>query len=196
MGGGTVKDEIVRELEKRGYKTDYKVLNASQHGVPQKRERVFFIANKLGKDNIFPEHKKEVTNVGSVLNNIKGENHEPRELKGATLERVKLIKQGENWTSLPKKLQTKSVHSGAYGRINPNEPSRTLTTRFDTPSVGYVTHPYENRTLTVREGARIQTFPDSYVFRGNRMSQYRQVGNAVPVQLASEVAKGIKKMLQ
>lgn len=196
MANGSIKDEIIDELEKRGYKADYKILNASQHGVPQKRERVFFIANKIDKENIFPKPKKEIMNVGTALENIKGKNHEPRELKGVTLERVKLIKQGKNWMSLPPNLQTKSIHSGAYGRINPSEPSRTLTTRFDTPSVGYVTHPVEDRTLTVREGARIQTFPDSYEFKGNRMSQYKQVGNAVPVTLASEVAKGIKKMLE
>ena len=90
---------------------------------------------------------------------------------------------------LPKHLQTKSIHSGAYGRIDPDNPSRTLQTRFDSPPVGYVTHPYEERTLTVREGARIQTFPDSYVFTGKKMQQYKQVGNAVPVGLGKAIGK-------
>ena len=58
-----------------------------------------------------------------------------------------------------------------------------------------MTHPYENRTITVREGARIQTFPDEFEFLGTKMSQYKQIGNAVPVQLAYEVSKGVKKML-
>ena len=108
---------------------------------------------------------------------------------------LEYLKPGDNWTKLPKRLQTGSIHSGAYGRINPNLPSRTLTTRFDTPSVGFVTHPFENRTITVREGARIQTFPDDFEFLGTKMSQYKQIGNAVPVQLAYEVSKGVKKML-
>ena len=58
-----------------------------------------------------------------------------------------------------------------------------------------MTHPYENRTITVREGARIQTFPDDFEFLGTKMSQYNQIGNAVPVQLAFEVSKGVKRML-
>ena len=70
-------------------------------------------------------------------------------LTGKVLERVKLIKPGYNWKSLPKYLQTGSKHSGAYGRLDPNKPSRTLTTRFDTPPGGYVTHPTENRAITV-----------------------------------------------
>ena len=108
---------------------------------------------------------------------------------------MQLIKPGANWQNLPQNLQTKSVHSGAYGRMDPNKPSRTLTTRFDTPSVGYVTHPVEDRTLTAREGARIQTFPDDFIFIGTKAQQYRQIGNAVPVRLAFEISKSIRIML-
>ena len=100
-----------------------------------------------------------------------------------------------NWKSLPKELQTGSKHSGAYGRLDPNKPSRTLTTRFDTPPGGYVTHPTEDRAITVREGARIQGFPDDFIFIGNRISQYRQVGNAVAVGVSRALAKSIKEML-
>ncbi len=109
--------------------------------------------------------------------------------------RINLISPGNNWTCLPKHLQTKSNHSGAYGRLDPDKPSRTLTTRFDSPPVGYVTHPTESRTLTVREGARIQCFPDDFVFLGPKVSQFKQVGNAVPVALSRALAKSVKKML-
>ena len=194
---GEIMKEILISFESRGYKADYKLLNAADYGVPQARQRVVIIANRIGQENIFPEKHQNKIPVSVALKNIpdNANNHEKRYLSGKTLERVKLIKPGQNWTSLPEELQTKSIHSGAYGRIDPTKPSKTLTTRFDTPSVGYVTHPEENRTLTVREGARIQTFPDTFVFTGARMQQYKQVGNAVPVKLGYELSKGIKKML-
>lgn len=195
--GGEIMKEILISFENHGYKADYKLLDASDYGVPQARQRVVIIANRIGQDNIFPEKHQNKIPVSEALSNIPkdAKNHEKRYLTGKTLERVKLIKPGQNWTYLPMELQTKSIHSGAYGRIDPSKPSKTLTTRFDTPSVGYVTHPEEHRTLTVREGARIQTFPDNFVFTGARMQQYKQVGNAVPVKLGYEISKGIKAML-
>lgn len=195
---GEIMKEILISFEDRGYKADYKLLNASDYGVPQARQRVVIIANKINQENIFPEKHQNIVPVSEALKSIpdNAKNHEKRYLTGKTLERVRLIKPGQNWTFLPEDLQTKSIHSGAYGRIDPSKPSKTLTTRFDTPSVGYVTHPEEDRTLTVREGARIQTFPDSFIFTGARMKQYKQVGNAVPVKLGYELSKGIKKMLE
>ncbi len=198
MNGGRIKDEIIEGLSSLGYKVDWKVLNAADYGAPQTRQRVFFIGNRLGVKNIYPTptHKVEqYTKVGEVLGDVPLTNHEPRKLEGIVLERVKLIKPGQNWTALPKHLQTKSNHSGAYGRLDPNKPARTLTTRFDSPPVGYVTHPYEHRTLTVREGARIQGFPDTFEFQGPIMQQYKQVGNAVPVYFSRALADSITVML-
>ncbi len=106
--------------------------------------------------------------------------------------RMKMIKQGQNFRDLPTQLQTKSVHSGAWGRLEPEGLSPTITTRFDTPSVGRVIHPFQNRSLTVREAARIQSFPDNFIFYGSRTSQGKQVGNAVPPL----VAKAISFMFQ
>lgn len=194
---GEVVKDIILSFQNRGYEADFKLLDASDYGVPQARERVIIMANNIGVKNIFPKKKKKKVSVGEAIENIPDDapNHEKRKLTGITLKRVQMLKPGENWTSLPKELQTKSIHSGAYGRIDPTKPAKTLTTRFDTPSVGYVTHPTEDRTLTVREGARIQTFPDDFVFCGPRMKQYKQVGNAVPVKLSYALSGGVKAML-
>ena len=74
--------------------------------------------------------------------------------------------------------------------------SVTITTRFDTPSSGRFTHPYLDRAITVREAARIQSFPDSFIFTGTKSSQMKQVGNAVPPRLASAIATVIKKDME
>lgn len=119
-------------------------------------------------------------------------NNKPKH-NNIALSRIKQISCGENWTSL-KDEHIKSVHSGAYGRLEKNGVAPTVTTRFDTPSGGGFIHPIENRTLTPREGARIQSFPDDYKFIGNKTSVYKQIGNAVPPKMAYFIAEMIKKI--
>ncbi|MEB5952681.1 DNA cytosine methyltransferase [Enterococcus innesii] len=108
-----------------------------------------------------------------------------------TVEILKMIKPGETMKNLPKKFQTKSVHSGAYGRMLKNEPSYTLTTRINTPSVGRITHPVDNRTITPREAARIQSFPDSYRFIGDITTVGIQIGNSVPPLLGKAIGSSV-----
>ena len=110
------------------------------------------------------------------------------------LERIAKIKINENFTALNESI--KSVHSGSYGRLDPNGISPTITTRFDTPSGGRFIHPFEDRTLTPREAARIQSFPDDFEFTGNRTSICKQIGNAVPPKLAYFFGEMIKGVLE
>ena len=89
-------------------------------------------------------------------------NHSRSRHSKVAVERMSKIKNGENYTALNEQIN--SVHSGSYGRLCWNEQASTITTRFDTPAGGRFIHPDEDRTLTPREAARIQSFPDSYVF--------------------------------
>ena len=99
----------------------------------------------------------------------------------------------ENYTALDENI--KSIHSGSYGRLNPNGIAPTITTRFDTPSGGKFIHPFENRTLTPREAARIQSFPDSFEFVGTKSNICKQIGNAVPPLLGKAIGLAVKKAL-
>lgn len=109
-------------------------------------------------------------------------NHNKSNHSKKTLERIKQIKVNENYTIL--KEEIKSIHSGSYGRMSKEGVSVTITTRFDTPSGGKFIHPTEDRTITPREAARIQSFPDHYKFYGSRSSVCKQIGNAVPPKLS------------
>jgi len=109
-------------------------------------------------------------------------NHNKTQHSTKALERIKKININENYTSLDENI--KSIHSGSYGRLDPDSVAPTITTRFDTPSGGRFIHPYENRTITPREAARLQSFPDSFTFVGNKTSVCKQIGNAVPPKLA------------
>lgn len=108
-------------------------------------------------------------------------NHNTPNHSQITIERMRKIGNGENFNVLNEDI--KSVHSGAYGRLSWEEIAPTITTRFDTPSGGRFIHPTEHRTLTPREAARIQSFPDDFIFYGSKSSICRQIGNAVPPKL-------------
>lgn len=109
------------------------------------------------------------------------------------LERLSMIPPNEGKNVLPKEHLTKSIYSGTWTRMRKNEVSVTITTRFDTPSSGKFTHPFLDRAITVREAARIQSFPDEFRFIGNKSSQMKQVGNAVPPFLSAAIAEVIMK---
>ena len=134
------------------------------------------------------EYEKYLSCDEPVLKNHKQTNHSK-----LAVERMKKINNGENYTSLDEQIN--SVHSGSYGRLCWDEQAPTITTRFDTPAGGRFIHPVENRTLTPREAARIQSFPDDFVFYGNRTSICKQIGNAVPPKVSYFLAKLVKNIL-
>ena len=135
----------------------------------------------------YPYVQVQMTNNGNTYN------HTPHHHTQKAIERMSRIKIDENYTSLNEDI--KSIHSGSYGRLNPHGIAPTITTRFDTPSGGKFIHPYQNRTISPREAARLQSFPDSFEFVGNQSSICKQIGNAVPPKLAYYLAIMIKEVL-
>lgn len=123
-------------------------------------------------------------------------NHVATNHSALALERLSLIPPNSGKEVLPEEHLTKSIFSGTWTRMRKDETSVTITTRFDTPSSGKFTHPFLNRAITVREAARIQSFPDYFRFVGKKGSQMKQVGNAVPPLLAKAVAHVIIKDLE
>lgn len=140
--------------------------------------------------NLVPKNhfQKFLSNPNGTTTNHNATNHSK-----FVIERMKKVLIDENFSVLDENI--KSIHSGSYGRMNPNTVSATITTRFDTPSGGRFTHPFENRTITPREAARIQSFPDSFEFIGSKTSIHKQIGNAVPPKLAYFIAIMIRRIL-
>lgn len=129
-------------------------------------------------------------------------NHEAPKLSKINLERLKYIKPGGNWTDIPDdmlpkgmQLARKSDHTKRYGRVEPDGLASTILTKCD-PHWGAFFHYEQERSFTVREAARIQSFPDHYIFTGSQAEQFAQVGNAVPPLLAEAVGLAIKSILQ
>ncbi|HAS8429720.1 TPA: DNA cytosine methyltransferase [Vibrio vulnificus] len=129
-------------------------------------------------------------------------NHSCSGLGKVNLERIKYIPQGGNWTDIPHDMLPKGMqrarrsdHTKRYGRLHPEGMCSTILTKCD-PHWGAFVHPTQDRVLSIREAARIQSFPDSYIFSGTIAQQYEQVGNAVPPLMAKAIGEEIIKMLR
>ncbi|HDR1025327.1 TPA: DNA cytosine methyltransferase, partial [Pasteurella multocida] len=146
--------------------------------------------NESGEVNILEyncKYQKYLKGIGN-----KTFNHSSTKHSSKAVDRIKQLEADQNFKSLDEQIN--SIHSGSYGRLNYSGVSNTITTRFDTPSGGKFIHPEYNRTLTPREAARIQSFPDDFHFIGSKTSVCKQIGNAVPVKIAyfyANVAKDI-----
>ncbi|KAA6328503.1 DNA (cytosine-5)-methyltransferase 1 [termite gut metagenome] len=219
MGKGVIKDSIIEDFENLGYKVVYKVLLASEYGVPQNRKRAFFVGTKNNQEFVFPgptkgKHitakeaisdlpEKSITDGTTYNTHPKSDyqklirensrgiyNHEITNHNEQTVNIISLVPDGGNYKDLPKELQQTRNVNIAWTRLDSKKPSFTI----DTGHRHHFHYEY-NRVPTVRESARIQSFPDTFIFLGSKTSQYKQVGNAVPPLLAKKIAKKIKKYL-
>lgn len=135
------------------------------------------------------DYQRYLSGNNSILTNHVKSNHSEK-----AIQRMSQIGNGQNYTELQETIN--SVHSGSYGRLCWDEAAPTITTRFDTPAGGRFIHPVENRTLSPREAARIQSFPDDFVFYGAKREISRQIGNAVPPKISYFLARFIEKILE
>jgi DNA (cytosine-5)-methyltransferase 1 len=202
--GETFKS-ILSLFENNGkYKIYHKVLNAKDYNVPQKRERILIVGVKASIKASFsyPEKSAQTVLLKDVLTDV------PKSI-GATYPEhkaavMKLVPQGGCWVDLPEDIQKSYMGEkglaagggkrGMARRLSMNEHCLTLTTSPCQKQTERC-HPIETRPLNVREYARIQTFPDTYIFEGGMANIYKQIGNAVPVKLALAIGNAVKKFL-
>ena len=154
---------------------------------------------KSGEGDEFFKYPSKPSNAYQTLlrKGSKGvHNHVSTNHSQIALKRLALIPENGGKEHLPKHHLTKSIYSGTWTRLKAHEQAPTITTRFDTPSSGQFTLPKQDRCLTVREAARIQSFPDSFIFTGGKSTQMLQVGNAVPPLMAFAIGKELMKALR
>jgi DNA (cytosine-5)-methyltransferase 1 len=196
--------EFLELLDGLNYSYAYKTVMAYHYGVPQSRRRLILIASRLGEID-FPcethgpnaKNKKLPTVWESIskLPRLKaGEahpkiaNHRAANLSPLNLKRIAATPRGGGRTKWPKRLQLEchknhDGHTDVYGRMEKYKPATALTTRCNSLSNGRFGHPTQNRAISLREAACLQTFPMTFEFQGNLASVARQIGNAVPVEL-------------
>ncbi len=219
MGNGIIRESIVGDFSKIGYSVVHKVLLAADYGVPQNRRRAIFVGmlnyrtfefpNPTVKDVItckdaisdlpecsLPEGSPYPTPAQSEFQFLMRRgctavyNHEITEHSDKTKAIIAMVPDGGNYKDLPLDLQmTRKVHI-AWTRLNSSRPSITI----DTGHFHHFHYLY-NRVPSARESARIQSFPDSFVFIGNKTSKLKQIGNAVPPIMAQVLAQSLNKQL-
>ncbi len=199
LANGQLYEFIKKELETAGFKIKDDVLNAIDFGVPQHRRRNFIVGirNDLNITYRFPSplvypplQGRFLTVADAILHPpipIGCPNHEPSKLTLLNQERLKHIPQGGAMKDIPEHLRNNSDPKRAMRRLAFNEASPTIVHN----NCDHYYHPTEPRRVTIREMARIQTYPDSHVFFGCKSEQSIQVANSVPVKLASAVAESV-----
>lgn len=220
MSGGRILASIVEEFEGLGYSVTHRILLASDYGVPQNRKRLFLVGTRFGKLFEFPvpttteaaekvttaqaisdlpadslgdgaeypqhaesEYQIEIRRASKGVWNHQITNHSPD-----TVSTIALVPDGGNYKDLPEHLRNTRRVNIAWTRYASSRPSLTIDTGHR-----HHFHYRFNRIPTVRESARLQSFPDRFLFWGSRTSQYRQVGNAVPPKLAQAIGAAILK---
>ena len=217
LDDGYFLEFLIKELEELGYLNhDYKIINTADYGVPQTRKRFILIANRTG--NIIPwgkpkyyenpkEWQKPYRAIDEVISDLaidsshnKENNHIPMNHSATVSERFSYIQEGKKIdpTTLPEHLRYSKTgkpiksFSKVFYRLARNKPSPTIVPGHS----AFPIHPWLNRQLTIREAARIQSFPDNIRFFGSQGEQCTQVGNAFPPIAAESIANAIKKTIE
>ena len=199
----SVYEDIEYIYTKMGYKVYKKILNAADFGSFTKRERVIIVAIRkdIPIEYEFPKptvqkHKTVKEALDLIDYSIKDNDNVPMNHNKKTVERFSYVPEGKNivdvMEAIPRELRISKFYSrGATMRLDSKKPSPTLVPGHS----NFPIHPYENRSITVREAATITGFPLNYKFFGSHTKRCEQVGNAVPIHLSTAIAKSCKKLL-
>lgn len=210
--GKTILSQLIESGKKIGYNVHVNLLDAQDYGVPQRRKRYIIIGerNDMGNNYKYPSTVSERKTVRDTIGNLPvppedGTDHpnlplhRRDRLSELNLRRIRAIKQGQGRDDLPQMLlaDCHKVDSSiigfrsVYGRMAWDDVAPTITARFDSFTRGKFGHPEQDRSISLREGALLQTFPIDYIFKGNKVDIARQIGNAVPPLLAEQIGKSI-----
>lgn len=209
-------DTFINWLESNKYNVHFKVHNTSEYGVPQNRKRFTLIANRVTDKELEPIKASKKLTVRDVLGEENGFykikaghkdlsnfNHSVPNISELTLKRLERVeKDGGNRLSFANDSELQldcfkgndSSFKDTFGRLWWDKPAPTITTKFSSVSNGRFVHPEENRALSIREGATLQSFPKTYKFIGSSMGNLaRLIGNAVPPEYAKRIGQAIIK---
>ena len=210
-----VFSDFVTALGNEGFEVFYDVVNCADYGVPQQRQRLVLLASKLGQINLIEPTTSEIHRmtvkkaIGDLPPLDAGEicesdpMHQACALSPLNLKRIRKSKPGGTWRDWPESLRAKchqkasgKTYPSVYGRMTWDEPAPTMTTQFYGYGNGRFGHPEQNRAISLREGAVLQTFPEDYKFipKDGAISRKvlgRLIGNAVPVKLGKAIGKSI-----
>lgn len=210
--------ELQREAHRLGYNLAAGILNAADYGVPQRRHRAIIVGSRIGRAELpAPTHSPEANLLGQeawrTVRDAIGDlplepnnqnRHDFRNASELSIRRYKSIPPGGNRKNIPDEIQlpcwlNKDPRSGGsadlMGRLWWDRPALTIRTEFLKPTKGRYLHPSEHRAITVREGARLQSFPDEFRFAGSNFQAARQIGNAVPPGLARAISRKVMELL-
>lgn len=210
--GKTILQQLVENVEKVGYTVHIELLDAQNYGVPQRRKRYVIIGerNDMKTHYVYPHPLNVRKTVRDTIGKLPAPPedgsdhpdislHRRDRLSALNLKRIQSIKEGQGRDDLPKKLLSKCHRidssiigfRNVYGRMAWNDVAPTITARFDSFTRGKFGHPVQDRSISLREGALLQSFPIDFKFKGNKVDVARQIGNAVPPLLAEQIGKSI-----
>lgn len=202
---------VLHKLRQSGYGYSFNLYNSANFGTPQKRERVIIICSRDGKTPPFlvPTHAEHLEfglplwkTFKEAVHGINSSNH--LKFPEKRLRYYRMLKDGQNWRSLPVELQKEALGGSYYAgggktgflrRIAWDKPAPTLVTHPAMPATD-LAHPEQDRPLSVEEYKRVQEFPDNWEILGPLLQQYKQIGNAVPVSLGYAVGNLIQKLIK
>jgi DNA (cytosine-5)-methyltransferase 1 len=200
---------FVNRLKKQGFNVSHEVIDCSEFGVPQTRRRLVLLASKLGPISLMRKRNRKAKTVKQAISNMprlkagqvskRDPLHQASELSTMNLRRIQASTPGGTWRDWDKELvapchrrKTGKTYPGVYGRMTWSEPAPTITTQYFGFGNGRFGHPTQDRAISIREGALLQSFPKGYRFvkRGNPIylkTIGRLIGNAVPVKLGEAI---------